>query len=581
MSDDKLTLALKLIAENGVFKAVLGNSESAVNRFVNGTKAQIESLRGFMHSAMGKIAGVGLGFGAFEIAKGAAAIDAHLTRISLSAGKSKADVKELREQLQGLGAKTGQNVGELANGFERLFNLAGDWDIARAAIQSVNTAVKVTTANTDTLSEALSIAQTSFGMDLSKKGAPSEILNKMQSIAPGAGGLQNVASIFNSIAPMAALSGMNFDSSIKLIGMISNVTKNPEQMGELASQSLRLFTNLRAITNKKGTLGKVVFDENGERRDPIEVLKGIKTLYDSLSSKKQIGMLTALTGGADPRSTRIIQMLLKSNALNKGDAFQKKLDSSTNGLENKLPEALNNANDQAARLKNVLTDAGEDFARPIDRAVANTIKFGMDKANLSGRDVAALGVAAAGTAWLGSNMIKGTIGKFLGGKASLAGGIAEGAMVSRVGVTSVYVVNFGEMGSALGNSPAGKFQEYLPGDNPAQEKGISKSVLSFAQSGPIVIAAAAIAASLWAGSQEKYRKVADALRGGNGLQGGFASGSGSGSTSGRELSNSEGFGGAMSPSSALHHETNVTVYVDNEKKKPSKTIVDGRGSFVQ
>jgi Phage-related minor tail protein len=585
MSDDKLTLALRLIAENSVFKAVIGNSQTTVNRFVTSSKAQIESLSRALHSTLGKVGIAGLGAGAFALARGAAMLDQHLTRIGLSAGKSKVEIKDLREQIQGLSVKTGQDVGQLADGFNKLFSLTGDWDIAKKSIESVNTAVKVTGANTDLLAESLSIAQTSFGKDLSKPGASSEILNKLGAIAPGAGGLQNVAGIFNSIAPMAALSGMNFDSAVKLIGMISQVTKNPEQMGELANQSLRLFTNIRAITNKKGTLGKVVFDESGNRRDPLEILKGIKTLYDSLSAKKQVGLLTALTGGADPRSTRIIQMLMKSDALDKGADIQKKLDASTGNFERKLPQSIDNAVDQSERLKNLLAEAGEGLARPIDRALAKSIQFAMDKGKLSGLDIAGLGTAAGLTAWLGGSMFKGALGKFLGGKASLAGGVMEGAALSRVGVTSVYVVNFGEMSNAMNNPVTGKFQEFLPAEIQAAVGGISAATIA-SIAGVVVISVGALAASIWAATQEKYRKGADAIRGTTNLQGGVASGGGfnpdelwRASHSGLDYSGNSG--SPNSPSSVLHHETHVTVFVDNEKKKPTKTIVDNRGSFTK
>ena len=84
---------------------------------------------------------------------------------------------------------------------------------------------------------------------------------------------------------------------------------------------------------------------------------------------------------------------------------------------------------------------------------------------------AALG--AAGSAADDNHVVRQRIRKGIGGtcrevsrwKGESHGWRDEGAMISRVGVTSVYVVNYGEIGNALGNSPAGKFQEFLPEGN--------------------------------------------------------------------------------------------------------------------
>ncbi len=184
--DEKLTVALKLIADNAVVKAVYTVTQSRTSRLVQKVQHEFSSLKNFMNSVVGKGPTLGLGFGAYELAKGAAILDQHLTRVALSAGKGKVEVKDLREQLQGLSVKTGQNVGRLADGFDRIFSLTGNWDIAKKSIEAVNTAVTVMGANTDTLAESLALAQT-FGKNLSKPGMSSEVLNKLGAIAPGTG----------------------------------------------------------------------------------------------------------------------------------------------------------------------------------------------------------------------------------------------------------------------------------------------------------------------------------------------------------------------------------------------------------
>ena len=485
-----------------------------------------------------------------------------------------------------MSVNTRQNVGQLADGFDRIFSLTGNWDIAKKSIEAVNTAVTVTGANTDTLAESLAQAQT-FGKNLSKPGTSSEVLNKLGAVAPGAGGLQNVAGIFNSIAPMAKLSGMDFDSAVTFIGEISQATKNPEQMREMATQTLKLLTGIKGLTNTKGSLGQLMFDpKTGEKQNPLVVLTKFKTLYDTLTEKKRADIFMSL--GADPKTMRDAQIFLESSGLKKGAEFRNSVATSADKYEQQMGEATADAAHQAARLKNLLTDAGEQFARPINKTLANLIKFGMDKANL--KDVGGVGLGAAGsaaviTAWYGSKLAKefggNIIGKFLGGKASLMGGVAEGAMLSRVGVTSVYVVNFGEMGNALGNSPAGKFQEFIPAEATAAPKAASgiKILGSAAAAWGSSLGASGLASVLGpvalmigvgylANQASLKRRLAEQARE-NSLNG---------PRSDEEKYNL--FSGRQSDIPKFEMPTpNITLYYNDEKKKPSKTVVDGRGRF--
>jgi hypothetical protein len=572
MSDKKFTVAAEIIARSSSFKAGMRESQSSLRGFVQGAKNDIASLKRTWSSFGGKLASIGLGFGAFELAKGSAQLDKQLSRIGISAGKSAEETNGLREQLESLAIKTGQNTSELAGGFDRLFKLTGSWDAAKNSIEAVNTAVTVTGANTDLLAESLSVAQTSFSADLGKKGGAMDILNKLAGAGAGAGGLENVAGIFNQIAPLAQLSGMNFDSTLQLITATSQITKNPGQIGAYSEQILRLFTNVRAITNKKSMLGKLIYDNEGGRRTPLETLREIKKLFDSLDEKKQEGLISRLTGGADMRSLRTIQMFLKSDALN-----NLVLPKSSNFTE-KLPAALNNAEDQAKRLKNALEEAGERFAKPINKALANLIQFGLNKAipTLKEKGVTATDFAIGGgatflTTWALGKYFKGPLGQFLSGKAGLTAGVGEGKVLQEAaGVTPVYVVNFSEMTGIGTFSPAAKPIPNILKNAP----GIGG--LAAAGSAALPLTAGAIVA---AGFYGAYRINQEQIK-----QRGT-------SYHPKELSEIEKYpllygpqhgepANPVGPQGPVQPQGPViTIYVDNEKKKPSKTIVANRGKF--
>jgi TP901 family phage tail tape measure protein len=559
MSDKEFTVAAKIIANSSSFKAGMRESQSTMKTATRNMKNDIDSLKRAWTSMAGKLATVGVGVGIYELAKGSALLDRALNRVGIQAGKGKKEIKEVREELERLGIKTGAKVDELANGFKRLIELTGSWDAAGQSIGAINTAIKTTGASTDLLAQSLAVAQTSFGVDLTKKGSAMDVLDKLAGIGMGAGGLENVAGIFNQIAPIAQLSGLDFNGALRLISSVSQVTKNPEQMGAYSESILRMFTNLKSITNKKSGFGNILFGPGGERRDPITVLQEIKRLYDTLSERKKVSLLTGLTGGMDARSLKSVEMYLNSPALKNVTPLK------SGDLTAKLPQVMDNAADQAERLKNLLEEAAEGFIKPMNKGLADMIQWMLDK-NLSGADIVGLGAAGALTTWLGGRKLGGGIEKLLSSKTGLVTGLIEGTAMKQLGIIPVFVTNFSEMSSQTGLS-GGKFQNYLPGlpekiKVPGALRAAMKVIPKFA--GPIaggIIAGYTTAKTVEATKNWLYNPTARIEPG---------------------LSRpGENVGGSMSPSNVLH-KTDITVIIDGEKKKPSKTIVnDNRGSFLK
>jgi hypothetical protein len=255
--------------------------------------------------------------------------------------------------------------------------------------------------------------------------------------------------------------------------------------------------------------GVKLFDDQGNRRSPLLVLQDIQKQYEKLDAKAQSKFLMKLLNGGDPRAMRSLAFLFESGAVNSLDKLKSTLDSSGGRIEEKLPEAINNAADQAARLKNLLGRAADSFANPINKAVADLVQYGMDKKGLSGGQIVGLGVAGGLSAWLVKRIASRNVSALLnsiGFKGSVGGlgtlgGIAEGkALQAATGVMPVFVTNWGD-GSAVFSGPGmsgGKWQEYanfpIIGGG-AAGAGIAASIAAIA--GPVALTLLA-GGAIWA-----------------------------------------------------------------------------------
>jgi hypothetical protein len=485
MSDAKWTLALEILADNNKFRQSINSSQSSIKRLVTQARADFSGMGRAWNSTMGRFAQIGVGIGFGKILLDNARLEHSLTQIALAQGKTKAAGMTMKEALEHESIRTGVDTEGLKDTFNEFTRLTGSWDAASASIGSLNTAIAVTGAEGNELGRTLAVASDAFNIDLTKPKAASDLLNKMSAIGRGAGGLSNISSMMSSIAVPASMAGMGLDSTLKFIGMISQITKSPEQMMAYSENIMRLFTNLRTLGRMRGIK---LFDEKGQRRDPLLVLKDIQTQYEKLNDKAKSKYLMHLMGN-DPRAMRPLQFLFESGAVNSAKKLQDTLDKSADGLEKKLPQVINNAETQAKRLKEVLTHAADDFAEPINRTLANFIKGAIDKGNLKDVGGVGLGSAALGTliaTYFGGKWLKelgGSFGNMLGGKMGLVSGVAEGTLLKQAGITPVYVVNFSEFGGLnTGGFSGGKFEEYLPTAGTATPTKGDKAISMFGKS---------------------------------------------------------------------------------------------------
>lgn len=456
MSNRDLSLALRLYADSARFVAGLTQAESGVKRFGGAAKREFEAMRGALTSIQGQLGALGVSVGALATAAQSARMDRALTQIGQTAGMSRADVEKLRAELFRMSGETGQSVDDLQTGFNNAVQSGLKFKEALPVIDATNKAMAVTGASADQLTAGLTVAGQAFEFDLAKPGLAASILDKMTVAGrQGHAELQNLSDIFARVGVNAASAGMGFDQTLAFIETLSLVERQPERLATLADSTLRLFNNLKYMKDAAKATGVKFFDAKGERRDALEILKDIKGKYDKLKNDKDraIFMQTAF-GGADLDTIKGLKTLLGGENLGKVSEFSAAIGNAGGTIERDLPDAIANAVDQTGRLKNELRKAADDFARPINDALQNVIKWGLDsKENgglgIDGKDVMVGGALGAlgifGAARYGGKAVSGLMSKFGG----TAAGVAQGrALEAAAGVTPVFVVNW------PGGSPA-------------------------------------------------------------------------------------------------------------------------------
>jgi hypothetical protein len=611
VSQDNLKLYIEFLAKSGPLTDALKKSGTDVKSWAKNSKHEVESLNQSFDKIKGKLEAIGIGFGAYEILKGSAKLDKAVNQIGVSSGQSRERIAEMREEVDKLGIRTGIGGERVADMFGNMVKLTGTWEGARASLGALNDASKVSLASADTLGRALSAASQSFDLDLEKPKQAAALLDKISALGVGAGGAENVAAIYAQSSMMAKLSGMSSDSLLTLVKMGSSVTKNPEQISYITEQVLKLFTNLRSMSKFKGIK---LFDDQGNRKDPLQVLKEISAQYSSLDEKARAKLLFHIAGGGDPRAMRSLQMLLESGAVGKSGDVSKSLIDSAGFVEKHLDDAMNNAVDQAAKLKYLLEEAGESFARPINKVLANGLNQLMKSPEkgglgLSGMDLIGGTVAAGGLAWVGSQILKrrltgkggaaaGGVSKFLEGEGSIGANIAKGKLYEQLGVQSVFVVNMPGGGFGRGSGYDDDLPHLpIPGVGGSLPGGVGKGAwYKYAGSGlsggiasrvmgvlgPVGMAAAttymiegAVSGLTNIVSGGKYQNYAEAivdLFNGGKIGKAWDAAHGNAHSSGNELQNNF--------QSKLNNNVAVVVNVDGKNIPVSSvTTKNGRGSF--
>lgn len=444
-----LDLALRLTADATRFISGVAKGESGVRRFGSAVKGEFQAMGNAFNSVEGRLAKLGIGVSAVALGIQSANLDKDLVQLKLTAGATADEMARMRDTLFTAQSATGQTVDDLKGGVDALIAGGQSMAEATATVGPMAQTMAVAKTNADALAKAMGVAGKMFDIDLSKADQASLLLDRMV-VAGRAGNaeLENLPDVFARVGPAARSANLDINQTLALVETLSLYEPNAERLATLTDSTLRVFNNAAYMKDAAKAAKVRFFDTEGNRRGALDIIGDIKKVYDQLDTDKQrASFIDKAFGKADQDTRKGMQNLLDDKALSNLDEILRDIKGAGGTIARDLPEAINNSVDQVGRLRGELRKAADDFARPINDTLTNTIKWGLDSKDngglgLSGTDIllgGALGAAGIfGTARYGGKALKGLAGK-LGGTAA---GVATGkALEEMAGVTPVYVVN--------------------------------------------------------------------------------------------------------------------------------------------
>jgi len=518
MSNRDLTLSMKMYADASRWVSGLANGESGTRKFTTSVRREFDALKNTLGSVEGRLASIGVTVGATASIIQSARLDKSLTQIGQTAGEGGQEVASLRKELFRMSKETGQPVDDLRDGFNNAVQAGLKFNEALPVIDATNKAMAVTSAGADVLTSSLTVASTAYNFDLKKPGLALNLLDKMTVAGrQGNAELENLSSIFGRIGPNAASAGMGFEQTLAFIEGLSQIERQPERLATLADSTLRLFTNLKYMKDAQKATGIKFFNTDGTRRDALDTIADIKKQYDKLNTDKERALyIQKAFGNADLDTIKGMRVLVSGDMLDNIRKFSGEISKANGTLERDLSKGIDNAVDQTGRLKGALREAADNFAQPINKTIANIIKYTMaDKKDgglgMDGKDM----LLAGGGLTLGTLLAARYGGKAISGLAGMGAGVATGkALETAAGVTPVFVVNMPGGGisgmpglpsklptaaTAAGVAGAGAFAAKNIGTTLALLGGSKLSALRMMGAGAMGTAGAVGAASLGGG----------------------------------------------------------------------------------
>lgn len=460
------TVGVQINGNSASYLRAVQQAQQGTRGFVAGAKVEFDKLKGFMNSYQGQLASLGLGVGFVSAVRDAALLEKKMVQIRLTAGMSAAEQVEAQKTMFDLIKKNGGAIDDTVAGYNNLIQAGLKHKEAMEATKAVSLARAVTGASESNLSGALTVGAANFNFDLAGTGVATKMLDQM-TVAGRLGNaeLENLSNIFPRVAQRAQSAGMGFETTLAFIEGLSKIERQPERLATLADSTVRLFTNANYAKDAEKATGVKFFDKKGGRRDAIAVLEDMRKGFVKLTTDAQrFQYVSKAFGKADLDTQRGLFALLNGKGLEDIRQFEKDIRSAGGTLERDLPTAIANAADQASRLKNTLSEAAKDFAKPINETIANSIKYLLNSKEqgglaLSGGQVAGGAVAGAVGVYALSRFLPGIVGKLFSRAGGVAAGVAEGkALQAAAGIQPVYVTNWAEMSgggsSALGTAGA-------------------------------------------------------------------------------------------------------------------------------
>lgn len=447
---ERLKRALRRVGDQGGLFRIMGRT----------AVSEINRIKSALGSMQGKLAGLGVGFAVGREVGASAQLDRTLLRTRQTAGMTRAQQDELRQEFWTMGRKNGNPLESLSGGFDKLVASGLSYAASKEAIGAIDVGTTITGADSSVLAQGLLTGANAYGFDLAQAGQALTMLEKM--IVAGRAGnaeLENLADIFARVGPAAQRGGMGFDQSLAMVETLSKLEAAPERLATLAESTTRLFTNRNYMVEAAKSTGVRFFDKDGSRRDMLDVLSEMKSKYDRLSTDKQrMDFVSKAFGKADQDTQKGVQFLLSGNNLGSFRDIQTQIGNASGVVASDLQENRDSPTAVAGRVRNNLRATVDRMSQPINKALAEAGEFLLDDLNLSGGQMIGL---AAGTTIAGhyagraGGAALGQLGNMVGGGMDTVKNIAVGkTLQDATGVMPVYVTNWAGAPAAGAVMPA-------------------------------------------------------------------------------------------------------------------------------
>ncbi len=457
--------SFRRLAQNG------GRNLRLLKTVAAGVRREFDRIKGLGSTAQGQLAGLGVGVGVVSGLTGSAQRDRQLIRTQQTAGMTLAQKDEWRNEGWRIAKAYGVSREEVDTGFNTLIASGLNYEAAKDGGDAIGQAAAVTGANPAVLGEALMTGGSAFDIDLSKKGAALDFLQKMTVAGRlGSAELENLSSLFPVIGSSAKAAGMSLSQALAFTESLSKVEAQPERLGTLVQSTLRVFDNKQYRDQVTKTTGVPFFNADQSTRNPEQVFSDVKRKYETMKTdEKRARFMGVVFKGMDQDTVRGWRSMLTGERLEDFKSGSKTLDKAGPIYNQDLKENVGSASGTASRMKATLGQAIDRMAIPLNRGFADFGSYLLDDLKLSGEQMLAGGAAlGVGGYYAGRGAKAGAgalLNKFLGGPETIKN-IAVGKVLEEAtGVTSVFVTNW------PGGMLAGGSVPDLPGESAPGKKG--------------------------------------------------------------------------------------------------------------
>ncbi|WP_448093547.1 phage tail tape measure protein [Pseudomonas lini] len=485
-SVEKTESSFRRMAQNS------GRHLRSLKTIAMGVRQEFDRIKGLGASAQGQLAGLGVGVGVVAGLKANSQLERMLIRTRQTADMSEEQKGDWKTEGFRIAKAYGVDRSGVDVGFNTLVASGLKYDAAKDGGDAIGQAAAVTGSDPAVLGDALMIGASAFNIDLSKKGAALDFLQKMTVAGRlGSAELENLSSLFPVIGGSAKAAGMSLSQALAFTESLSKVEKQPERLGTLVQSTLRVFDNKQYRDQVTKTTGVKFFNKDQSTRNPEEVFGDIKRKYEAMKTDEQRAKFMGVVfKGMDQDTVRGWRSMLTGERLADFKSGTKTLDKAAPIYNKDLKENTESASGVAGRMKATFSEAIDRMAKPLNKGFADMGSYLLDDLNLSGEQMLAGGAAlGAGGYYAGRGAKAGAgalLNKFMGGPETLKN-IAVGKVLEEAtGVTSVFVTNWpGGMNLGGGGLPD------LPGSPSSSGKGKPGGLIA-PWLAPVALAASAV-----------------------------------------------------------------------------------------